>query len=344
MGFLSKVWKGIKKTVKKIGKGIKKTFKKIGKAIGKLGVVGQIGMAFLMPYAAGALGSAFGATGKLATWSSKLLSKSGIGAKALGHTVNLINKAGTFAGNVYSTVSETIGNAVDRVTNFAKGKGFTLSEGRTSIFGKDVPTTTKVTPTISPETDFKIDIDALTKDVDIQSQLKKTIPDALGIETEAQKSLLSFDTSKIDLSEGVKAVSDTVADKTLLDTVKGIPSQIAEGIKEFDIKEAVSTGLQESVVGGVKATGTQMIAKGLGYETPEGPSSYYIDIPEMVDVGATNSSVYNEVDLSLQKQGNNYWTGNVQNSNYLNNLLGDGTSAYDAYMANFAASQFTPRV
>ena len=47
----------LRKKAKQIGKGIKKVFKKIGKAIGKLGVVGQIGMMFLMPYAMGALSS-----------------------------------------------------------------------------------------------------------------------------------------------------------------------------------------------------------------------------------------------------------------------------------------------
>ena len=66
-------------------------------------------------------------------WSAR--DKSGIGAKALGHTLNMVHKAGTFAGKVYVT-SDTIGNAIDRVGNFSKGKGFTLSEGRTSIFAK----------------------------------------------------------------------------------------------------------------------------------------------------------------------------------------------------------------
>ena len=78
----------------------------------------------------------FWSFGKLATWSSNLLGKAGIGRQALGHGLNLINTAGTFAGNVYNSVSQTIGNAVDRVTNFAKGNGFELSEGRTSIFDR----------------------------------------------------------------------------------------------------------------------------------------------------------------------------------------------------------------
>ena len=115
MGIFSKIWKGIKKVGKKIAKGVKKTFKKIGKAFGKLGIAGQIGMMFLMPYATGALSSFFGAAGKLATWSTKLLGKAGMGSKALGHTLNLVNKAGTFVGKVYSGVTETISGAIDRL-------------------------------------------------------------------------------------------------------------------------------------------------------------------------------------------------------------------------------------
>ena len=56
---LGKIFKGIKKVVKKIGRGIKKVAKKVGKFVGKiiaplqkLGIVGQIGLLFLMPHAA----------------------------------------------------------------------------------------------------------------------------------------------------------------------------------------------------------------------------------------------------------------------------------------------------
>jgi len=120
MGLLGALFKPFKKLVKKIGKGIKKVVKKIGRAVGKLGIVGQIGMMFLMPYAAGALGSFFGATGKLASWGSTLLKGSGIASKALGHTLNAINTVGTMAGKVYTGVTDTIGKAFDVVTG--KGK------------------------------------------------------------------------------------------------------------------------------------------------------------------------------------------------------------------------------
>ena len=133
MGFFSKVWKGLKKGVKKIARGIKKVVKKVGKAIGKLGIVGQIGMMFLMPYAMGALGSMFGATGTLSGWSQTLLSHSNIASKALGHTLNLVNTAGTMAGNVYKSVTGTISSAFDKTGNFLKGRGFVATDPTTVI-------------------------------------------------------------------------------------------------------------------------------------------------------------------------------------------------------------------
>ncbi len=47
MGFLSKVWKGIKKGFKAIFKPIKKIFKGFGKFMNKIGIVGQIAMMFI---------------------------------------------------------------------------------------------------------------------------------------------------------------------------------------------------------------------------------------------------------------------------------------------------------
>lgn len=382
MGILSKAWKGIKKAVKKVGKGIKKVFNKVTKAIGKLGIVGQIGMMFLMPYATSALGSFFGASGKLATWSSNLLSKAGIGRQALGHGLNLINKAGTFAGNVYNSVSQTIGNAVDRVTNFAKGKGFTLSEGRTSIFAKKTPESlTEVieagktfdVTTASPEElttkliEGKGDIPGLT---DVSSMLEK--PDLTGfvpeqtikvggdltsfLEQNYKEAITvpEFKPSEIvdgltDVSELTKTVSVTkppllgkTKDASFMDTLKDIPGQVVEGIKDFDVKKATGDILQSSLVEGGKLAGKQAIAEGLGYENPELPGSYYFDLGSVAEIGARNPSVYDQVDLMSQQQGNPYLVNNIQNSNYLNNLIGEGNSAYQSFMANFSASQMTP--
>jgi hypothetical protein len=377
MGLLSKVWKGLKKTVKKIGKGVKKVFKKIGKAVGKLGIVGQIGMMFLMPYATSALGSFFGASGKLATWSSKLLSKAGVGSQALGHGLNLINKAGTFAGNVYNSVSQTIGNAVDRVTNFAKGKGFTLSEGRTSIFAKKTPESltevidagkTLDITTATPEEltkelmKGKGDIPGVT---DVSSMLEK--PDLTGLVPEQTTDLTKFFEASqkeaftmpefktgealkgveglADVTEFTKPVKPLLGktkDASFMDTLKDIPGKVVEGVKDFDVQKAVTTGLESSITGGLKQAGTQQVAEAFGYKQPEGADYYSINLPEMIDAGVSSPSVFKEVDFSMQKSGNNFMVQNYQNSNYLNNLIGEGNSAYDSYMANFAASQYQP--
>ena len=374
MGILSKAWKGIKKAVKKVGKGIKKVFKKVTGAIGKLGIVGQIGMMFLMPYATSALGSFFGASGKLATWSSNLLSKTGIGRQALGHGLNLINKAGTFAGNVYNSVSQTIGNAVDRVTNFAKGKGFTLSEGRTSIFAKKTPESlTEVidagktfdVTTSSPEEftkklmEGKGEFPGVT---DVSSMLDA--PDLTGIVPEEPMNLgkffeadvkEAFTMPKIQTGEAIEGLTDVsqftkpiepllgkTKDATFMDTLKDIPGKVVEGVKDFDVKKATGDILQSSLVEGGKLAGKQAIAEGLGYENPELPGSYYFDLGSVAEIGARNPSVYDQVDLMSQKQGNPYLVGNIQNANYLNNLIGEGNSAYQSFMANFSASQNTP--
>ena len=48
MGLFGKIFKGIGKAFKKVGKFIKKGFGKLGKFMNKLGIVGQIGMMFIM--------------------------------------------------------------------------------------------------------------------------------------------------------------------------------------------------------------------------------------------------------------------------------------------------------
>jgi|TARA_R110002050_G_scaffold10466_2_gene35876 hypothetical protein len=381
MGIFSKIWKGIKKVGKKIAKGVKNTFKKIGAAIGKLGVVGQIGMMFLMPYAMGALSSFAGsALGTVGQWSANLLSKSGIGAKALGHTLNVIHKAGTFAGKVYTTVTDTIGNAIDRVGNFSKGKGFTLSEGKTSIFAKGnersllstegykLPDATNITkPTLAPTTpEVKLnldvaspttnstgmlDLEALAKDVDIQSQLAKSIPETLAPAVQ-ESSLLDFDVSKMDTPEfaistpsvselaeppvnfmdSVKNIPSAIGDK-----IKSAPSDFVEGIKNYDPSRAATQTVDSIIYNkGMEFAGVDT--------TPDYiDDSTHVNIPEMYDMASVNrSGVFSQVDLTLAKTGNSWMGNNFQSSTHMNNLFGDGSSAYDSYMNQFAMNQYTP--
>ena len=63
MGFFKKIFKGVKKGFKSIGKGIKSAFKKFGKFMGKIGILGQIAMMFIMPGIGGALMKGLGGIG-----------------------------------------------------------------------------------------------------------------------------------------------------------------------------------------------------------------------------------------------------------------------------------------
>jgi len=339
VGIFSKVWKGIKKVGKKIAKGVKKVFNKIGSAIGKLGIVGQIGMMFLMPYAMGALGSFFGTAGKLSSWSQTLLGKSNLLAKGLGHGLNLINKAGTFVGNVYNSVSGTISEAFDRAGNFLKGRGFVKTP---QIDMAKIQTSFEAGEAVSPDTLISKDIKFGDADLNLFDKEGKLLFDT------GEKNF--FDMSADDFAKSIKYDPKVVAEATgAVDTTgllgkpeQGLFERMKEDIKDFDIYETAKSQAQQAVFAGTKQALTQKTAEAFGYEQPEGADFYTINLPEMTSSYAQNRGVFGDIDFTMTKGGNPYMSYNFANSNYLNNLIGDGNDAYNAYMANFAASQYSP--
>lgn len=122
MGFFKKIFKGIKKVFKKIGKAVKSVFKKVGKFMGKIGIVGQLGLALIMPYALPALGGL--ATGMMGTQVGGFL---GSAIKGAGHFLNAAVKVGTRVGQAFksvtSAVTDTIGNMVGATVNTIPGAG-----------------------------------------------------------------------------------------------------------------------------------------------------------------------------------------------------------------------------
>lgn len=131
MGFLSKLWKGVKKTVKKIGKGIKSAFMKVGKFMNKIGIVGQIALGLILPGVGEILGAWAG------TASTNIFAA---GAKAF---VNGAIQIGTKVGSVFKTVTQgvtkVIGQTVGTVLNKA---GLTDVVGK---FGIDIKNMTNFT-------------------------------------------------------------------------------------------------------------------------------------------------------------------------------------------------------
>ena len=119
MGFLSKLWKGVKKTVKKIGKGIKSAFMKVGKFMNKIGIVGQIALGLILPGVGEILGAWAG------TASTNIFAA---GAKAF---VNGAIQIGTKVGSVFKTVTQGVTKVIGQTVGTVLNKA-----GLTDVVGK----------------------------------------------------------------------------------------------------------------------------------------------------------------------------------------------------------------
>jgi len=135
MGFFSKIFKGIKKVVKKIGRGIKKTFMKVGKFMNKIGIVGQIAMAFILPGIGNMLGTALQSMGSFGT---ALAGSTNFLAKAAGTIIKGAATVASKAGQVFRTVSNAVGNYVGEFAKTAGSKlGFNIEGAATNFFGAE---------------------------------------------------------------------------------------------------------------------------------------------------------------------------------------------------------------
>ena len=349
MGFFSKVWKGLKKGVKKVARGIKKVVKKVGRAVGKLGIVGQIGMMFLMPYAMGALGSMFGTAGTLSSWSTTLLGHSNIASQALGHTLNLINTAGTAVGNVYNSVSSTISGALDKTGNFLKGRGFVATPTidpsmAASAFSSGTST---VDPLNTFGADGKLIIDTGFNEAGLNTKL---IDSTLGAPTNL------VEAASADLVTSKAAINKTLSDVALSNTKNSSilgpvtkpkgkfleninifdkSSAIRQDISNFDAYDYGKKGLEKTTRDAFLGTGKQKLMNKLGYEQPEGADYYSFNMPDLMEASRSNPAVFDTVDFLANNSGNAYYGNALKNNPFMTKLLSDGTSAYDSYMSQF---------
>lgn len=123
MGFFSKVFKGVRKVVKKVGKTISKPFsliKKIGSKVvkgvksafksvmgfmGKLGPFGSIALSFLLPGIGPVLGG----------WANTMMASANGFIAGAGNVLNAAINVGTKVGNVVSKVSSGVKQVVGKV-------------------------------------------------------------------------------------------------------------------------------------------------------------------------------------------------------------------------------------
>ena len=256
MGLLSKIFKPIKKVVKKVGKFIKRVAKKVGGAFGKLGILGHIGMMFLMPYAQ----SFWGTLGKFGT---KLVQGTSLAGKGFGHVMRGIYHAGKAVGTVYRGVTEAVEGSLKWLSNKVgltdiadpfsglktvvddagrwgsegwKGDKVSVIKKGDYLAGKKIEGFTGETTTtkdsiydIGDETNYDSDIATGKKQIDPQTIDTTTVDVDL-----EDPSLLSR--GKEILSEGFEKSKQQFKD-TLVDA----PSMV--------VRDALKTGVQKSIMG-----------------------------------------------------------------------------------------------
>lgn len=330
MGFLSKVWKGVKKTVKKVARGIKKVVNKVGKAFGKLGVVGQLGLMFLMPYAMQGLGTFWQGFGGFA---NKLATSSNISSSLFGKTLSALHTAGNMIGKVYTGVTDTINSAFDVVTG--KGKFSDLTESVKSIFSGPVDEAKSLFTGEKFKTFEKQGL--LSKQETLASALEDvkkvenfklpTIQDVIKPTDFNEKIANAFEAG-VSPDELSKKISTGVAQdkmkKTLGQKILDYGSQQVENIKtaiqDFDIGEEIIGGAKV----GIKESVAQQIIN------PRDPNYNYttIKLPSYFGSEWSNESVFSERDFLIQNQVGNTWA-NTSLANYdhlQSGLLEDETS------------------
>jgi len=144
MGFFSKIKKGFKKVVSKIGRGIKKTVKKVGKFMDKIGIVGQIGLALVLPGIGSMMG---GLAGGMMSSSIGVVRGAG---QLLNAAVNIGTKATSMFKSVTEGVGKVLGDVVGATLNKIPGAGDllkTVSGGKIDITSKTFADAWKTTQT-----------------------------------------------------------------------------------------------------------------------------------------------------------------------------------------------------
>ena len=169
MGWLRKKAKQIGKAIKKIGKKIKKVIGKIAKPFAKLGIVGQIALGFIMPWAAGAVFKGFG------TLASTMAGSSNFFAKAAGTVMKGIHAGASAVKGAFTKVTDAISGGLQNITGKAK-----------EMFGikADASDFVKNSPDMK---EFDLGTNLSEKAISdtaasktIEGQLSQTIPDAIG--------------------------------------------------------------------------------------------------------------------------------------------------------------------
>ena len=226
---LKKIVKGIGKGIKKIGKGLKKVMGKIMKPFAKLGIVGQIALGFIMPWAAGAIFSGFG------TLATSMAASSNIFIKAAGTVMKGIHAGASAVKGAFTKVTDAISGGLETVTG--KAKEMFGIQADASDFIKNAPEMKEFD--LGGNLSEKAITDSAASKT-IEGQLAKTIPDAIGNVTDSVIGDISKKATEETLLGSIKKAAfeapGKLVDGSIASTTAGIKEGIARSISpEGDI-------------------------------------------------------------------------------------------------------------
>lgn len=304
MGFnpfksIKKIVKKVGKGIKKIGKGLKKVMSKIAKPFAKLGIVGQVALGFLMPWAAGAVwqgltGTAFSLT-SMGTVAGNLTASSNLFAKAAGYVMKGVHWGATKVRDAYQFVSDKISGGINELTGKAK-------------------------ETIGPNADAG---DLIKDAVDNGPEIDASIIDKNLAEQAREKEL----GVSLDVDDATKVTSEAVNDEVI---EKNLFQQAKDSFME-ELSKAPETLGKQVVTSAATGIG-DMIEQGIaGNDDMGGYASY--EVPDFLSLDARSAyTKYNEVDFALMNKGYAYG-GPSYNANILNSDF--GTDAYFNFFNQF---------
>jgi len=363
MGLLSKLFKGLKKVVRKIGGGIKRLVKKVGGVFGKMGILGHIGMMFLMPYAQSFWGS-------LGTFGTQLATGTSVAGKAFGNIMRGVYHAGKSVGTVYRTVTSAVEGSLkwlsnkvgltdianpfsglDKVVQDAQNWG---AEGWTGKLPVDTPISDKLKASLAkPPT-----IEEMTEGFEYKPETPDYMKDALGMNDPMNQPLIKQDTifeqtiggmdSNVDLITGDK-ITPAIDSSSLMvpsgTTKVPFGQKIKEGLTDYGTEfwektkqelspSGIADNITEGMTAGLKQKGAELIVG-------EPPDPIYKSVKiDFGDTSLTNTPILD--DLAISKfDSKGFSFGSHKMNNHYSNLIGMGYDEYLDYIGKAAPSSFS---
>lgn len=220
MGWLRKKAKQIGKAIKKVGKKIKNVIGKIAKPFAKLGIVGQIALGVLMPWAAGAVWQGLtGTTFSLAnfgTVAGNLAQSTNLFKSVAGNIMKGIHWGATKIQGAYNSVTGAISDGFEAVTGKAK-----------ELFGMDAD----ASDLIKNAPDVKVQMSPVeTKDMGEYFKKK-----AAGLPTDVVEDVAEQTLFEQVKEKGKEAILD-IPSKLVTGAVSGVGKGIAASIAQPDVE------------------------------------------------------------------------------------------------------------